>query len=94
MQGIIKGFAMFHSGQWFKDTDPEKKDPQNYYSLFVMDRGDSGPVMHKVKVPSELAGQASSCDEKVVELIVDIKQTNFQGKSGTEFKLLKLKAAA
>ena len=91
MQGIIKGFAMFHTGQWYKDTDKDKTDPQTYQSLFVMDRGDTGPVLQKVKVPVELSDAARALDEKHVELLVDIKQTNFKGVSGTEFKLLRAK---
>lgn len=93
MQGMIKGFSMFHSGTWYRDDDVNKERPQAFQSLFVMDRSETGPVMHKVKVPKELAASASQLDEKVVELVVDIKSTNYGGKSGTEFHLVRAKVA-
>lgn len=93
MQGMMKGFAMYHSGSWFRDDDKAKENPQPFQSLFVMDRAESGPVLHKVKVPRELAAAASQLDEKVVELVVDIKTTNYGGKPATEFHLVRAKAA-
>jgi hypothetical protein len=95
MRASIVGPAFTHSGSWFKDDDVKKESPQPYHSVMVMEQDEKwGAVLRKVKVPVKLVSAIAAFHGQNVELVVDLKETNYDNKPATEFIFVSGKVAA
>lgn len=91
MQSIIKGHATFFSGT-FEDKTTKKDIP--YFQLCITEVEDSGVKLVKASVSDKLADEAKKFHGQKVEVLCDLKETNYNNKPGIKMVYLKAKAMA
>lgn len=103
MKATIKGFAMFHRGS-YDDADDKAKFAKGqikeedvkkipFHKMVILERGDNGPQSHTVKVQIGNVPAALRLDEQPVEVVVDMKETNYSGVKSMVFNFLSGKVA-
>jgi len=96
MQTVISGIAFFYTGT-FEDIEAKalriKSDRENnvktvpvkmidFANLSIVEKSETGYLLHKVSVSPTFLSDAAALHEKRVQVIAEVKETNYNGKVG------------
>lgn len=97
METFIRGYSEFYQGE-FEDKEKQDSAGQNvkisFYQLGVMNRTETGLQLVKVSVPKEKVEEAKKCHGQNVQILAELKETNYSGKKGNKFIFLQAGKAA
>lgn len=88
MQSIISGHATFFTGE-FEDKQTKKKVP--YHQLAVVEKSETCLNLIKASVPADKVEEAIKFDNQQIEMLCDLKETNYNGKAGMKMVFIKAK---